>query len=534
MEEVGESHQPKARSRLEENVAQLEESFASDVHIGIVGATEGREPVPIPGSSSEMKNPGGISEGAEHTSGKTKSQNAPSLLEENVRKLEEMFPPELRGGIVGRTEGREFVSTPASLTDSEALHKVKENVEKAENQIAAGHIGISVDKAESQNAPEKLDEKVQTGEDVVKADLKPAEKPGQTKSRQYGESEKGKVAEKTESNISGKGDTGNSGFVIQFASKGSIEAEYVEKLKSEDGLHLPGGAVVTKAVESTDTSRREAFEVDEYLKYLATSQFGRLVLYSSLIPSTHTLLSQNFHSFPVGTLCVAGAQLQGRGRGGNVWQSPKGCLMFSYTTQMTNGRMVPFLQYVVSLAVIEGIEETCKASGIPTPDVRIKWPNDLYAKGLKTGGVLCTSSYRAKTFNIVVGVGLNVGNREPTTCLDALIEELQEGSAAIQLELLLASIMCRFEILNEVFQEQGFLPLQEAYYRKWLHTGQSVVLEEKDPDSSSVSHVAVTIQGLTPIGYLLASDDAGEQYELHPDGNSFDFLKGLVRQKFPA
>lgn len=34
--------------------------------------------------------------------------------------------------------------------------------------------------------------------------------------------------------------------------------------------------------------------------------------------------------------------------------------MFSFTLQMADGRAVPFVQYVVSLAVIEGIEVLCK------------------------------------------------------------------------------------------------------------------------------------------------------------------------------
>lgn len=33
--------------------------------------------------------------------------------------------------------------------------------------------------------------------------------------------------------------------------------------------------------------------------------------------------------------------------------------MFSFTVQMSDGRVVPFLQYVVSLAVVEGIEGHC-------------------------------------------------------------------------------------------------------------------------------------------------------------------------------
>lgn len=41
--------------------------------------------------------------------------------------------------------------------------------------------------------------------------------------------------------------------------------------------------------------------------------------------------------------------------------------------------------------------------GIPPLDVRIKWPNDLYLDGLKVGGILCTSTYRSKKFNISAG-----------------------------------------------------------------------------------------------------------------------------------
>ena len=34
-------------------------------------------------------------------------------------------------------------------------------------------------------------------------------------------------------------------------------------------------------------------------------------------------------AFPVGTVCVTDVQEQGKGRGGNVWTSPEGCLMAS-------------------------------------------------------------------------------------------------------------------------------------------------------------------------------------------------------------
>lgn len=47
------------------------------------------------------------------------------------------------------------------------------------------------------------------------------------------------------------------------------------------------------------------------------------------------------------------------GRSKNVWESPKGCLMFSFTIQMEDGKIVPLLQYVVSLAMTEAIKDIC-------------------------------------------------------------------------------------------------------------------------------------------------------------------------------
>lgn len=40
---------------------------------------------------------------------------------------------------------------------------------------------------------------------------------------------------------------------------------------------------------------------------------------------------------------------------------------------------------------------------MPSLDVRIKWPNDLYLDGLKVGGILCTSTYKSRKFNVSAG-----------------------------------------------------------------------------------------------------------------------------------
>lgn len=55
--------------------------------------------------------------------------------------------------------------------------------------------------------------------------------------------------------------------------------------------------------------------------------------------------------------------------------------------------------------VLSMLSKQCTSlpQGLKSPEVKIKWPNDLYSKGLKVGGVLCTSTYSSKKFNIVVG-----------------------------------------------------------------------------------------------------------------------------------
>jgi biotin--protein ligase len=52
-----------------------------------------------------------------------------------------------------------------------------------------------------------------------------------------------------------------------------------------------------------------------------------------------------------------------------------------------------------------------------------------------------------------------------------------------------------------------------------------VVLEEGE--GAGAQKVPLTIRGLTGSGYLCATDEGGEQYELHPDGNRWGHRNGL-------
>ena len=77
-----------------------------------------------------------------------------------------------------------------------------------------------------------------------------------------------------------------------------------------------------------------------------------------------------------------------------------------------------------------------------------------------------------------------------------------------------------------VFSKDGLSPFLDRYYAQWLHTNQRVnVLRE---DNTKVS---VIIKGIDEHGFLIAVDKDGNQLELIPDGNTFNFLEGLISKK---
>lgn len=333
------------------------------------------------------------------------------------------------------------------------------------------------------------------------------------------------------------------GVVLYLCGKSSTEKDIATSLihahhQSLPALQLPhitnnDDKIVLRLQSDlpkpTTTSTTTSFHVNSFFNSLSTSRFGRFLIWSPSLPSTHDLLSLNFGRLPVGAVCVADAQYKGRGRSANVWESPPGCLMFSFNVEMEDGRIVPLLQYIASLAVTEAIKDLCFHYGLPQLGVKIKWPNDLFLNGLKVGGVLCTSTYKSKKFNISVGIGLNVDNKQPTTCLNSRLQQIASMACKLRKEDILASFFNKFENFFELFLSQGFQPLEELYYQTWLHSGQRVTVQNIC-EGQTVDNI-VTIQGLTSSGYLLAIGDDGQMCELHPDGNSLDFFKGLVRHK---
>lgn len=157
------------------------------------------------------------------------------------------------------------------------------------------------------------------------------------------------------------------------------------------------------------------------------------------------------------TLLVAEAQTGGRGRMGRVWQSEPGQpgSMLAFSVGM---RLAPpdwsGLSLAVGLAVANSLH----------PEIRIKWPNDLWWQGRKLAGILVETAGAGNTGSrfVVIGVGINVLPLEgadfstPPAWLTG-IEPTLDAPAA------LARVAAPLVRAVQAFEQEGFAPLAERF-----------------------------------------------------------------------
>jgi biotin--protein ligase len=141
------------------------------------------------------------------------------------------------------------------------------------------------------------------------------------------------------------------------------------------------------------------------------------VIYTDIITSTMKVVTGK--SLRHGMTVIARRQTDGKGRGRNIWLSPEGCALFTVQlvvnmdSQM--GRRLSLLQHLAALSVILAVPNHREIN------LRVKWPNDIYAGDQKIGGVLVESRLEGKEAVVNVGVGFNVSNAYPTMCLNSLL-----------------------------------------------------------------------------------------------------------------
>ncbi|XP_044607058.1 biotin--protein ligase isoform X1 [Equus asinus] len=307
-----------------------------------------------------------------------------------------------------------------------------------------------------------------------------------------------------------------------------VSLKFVSSYTSEIEI-TPAAIPVVTDVEAFSS---ENFNLDIYRQNLQTKQLGKVILFAEVTPTTMSLLDGLMFEMPqeMGLIAIAVRQTQGKGRGRNAWLSPVGCalstLLVSIPLRSQLGQRIPFVQHLMSLAVVEAVRSIPEYQDI---DLRVKWPNDIYYSDLmKLGGVLVNSTLMGETFYILIGCGFNVTNSNPTICINDLILEYNRQHGAdlkpLRTDFLIARTVTVLEKLIDTFQDKGPNGILPLYYKYWVHSAQQVRLGSSEGPT-------VSIVGLDDSGFLMVHQEGGEVVTVHPDGNSFDMLRNLIIPK---
>jgi len=204
------------------------------------------------------------------------------------------------------------------------------------------------------------------------------------------------------------------------------------------------------------------------------------------LSSTSTQLWQMLaaETAKAGSVVIARQQSAGRGQRSRSWQSSPGGLYLSLALE-PDWPVARSAQLTCLSAW--GIATALHNLGIP---IDIKWPNDLYFKGKKLGGILTetklaqasSSTESALIKQAVIGVGINWHNPVPKTGV-TLASILGDLPTAVDknkincLEMLIAVVL-RGILQGYIFQQQvGSQVFMKAYRKLLTQVGSTVLLD---------------------------------------------------------
>jgi BirA family biotin operon repressor/biotin-[acetyl-CoA-carboxylase] ligase len=160
-------------------------------------------------------------------------------------------------------------------------------------------------------------------------------------------------------------------------------------------------------------------------------------------------------------LLIAELQTQGRGRLGRQWHStpnPDSRQLKSLTFSL-GMRLAPQdwsgLSLVVGLAVAQSLH----------PEIRLKWPNDLWWRDRKLAGILIeTGNWGEATASryVVIGVGINITVPDAPD-LSTPAAGLNELLSSVDAPTALARTAAPLVRAIQTFEAHGFAPFQKAF-----------------------------------------------------------------------
>jgi BirA family biotin operon repressor/biotin-[acetyl-CoA-carboxylase] ligase len=228
---------------------------------------------------------------------------------------------------------------------------------------------------------------------------------------------------------------------------------------------------------------------------LKTRFLGKAIHYYEELGSTNDVaLELAANGAPEGTIVVAENQTKGRGRFGRTWFSPPGkslILSLVLRPSFAPGRVS---QLGIATAVSAAV---CLRDLFDLPAL-IKWPNDIYVREKKAGGILTELGAELDLIHhAVVGIGINLNVER-----HEIPSRLRHNCTSVRIE---TGKKCdRIEVLVRLLREL------EKRYRRLIREGFSPIVEEWVELSLTLGRqVEATSEGRRLIGYPTGLDEDG-------------------------
>lgn len=202
----------------------------------------------------------------------------------------------------------------------------------------------------------------------------------------------------------------------------------------------------------------------------------------------------NSEPLPEGTVIMADSQFAGRGQQNNTWHAAPG-LNLTISVFLRPVFLALNQQFTLNMAVCIGIRNALVP--LAGPEVMIKWPNDVYFRGRKLGGILIENVVSGVAYkSAVVGIGINVNQIEfdpgQVKSATSLREILQQD---VNLLALLADI-CKGIEVQYLKLKSGSSDLISDYLSALYKFEQSAKFRDKNGGFEGI------IEGVSPSGQL--------------------------------
>jgi len=201
-----------------------------------------------------------------------------------------------------------------------------------------------------------------------------------------------------------------------------------------------------------------------YKTFTDTVFVGKKIVYLPSCQSTNDIAAEKIQqgNGTDGLLIVTSQQTAGRGQRGNSWET-QADQNLTFSLILRPSFLLAHEQFQLNMAISMGIHDFLSQFNLP--DLCVKWPNDIYCKSKKMGGILIENFLKGNQIShSIIGIGLNI-NQQAFVHPNA-VSLSQLTGANYQLPLLMEEIASCLEKRYLSLRQSGTAKLKQHYLSK--------------------------------------------------------------------